>query len=247
MAGRSTSVTDRVPVVSSSYHQKCIESSVKATKEAVVQISRDRSRAHSAKTYTNCNKVAQDQLWKDVVQKELNISKEWYGVPRCFCRILYMYIVMAHPVLVTILASFPVYMLCTYCNQTPTFAQFKIVRKNLGVQLWHMHNRYKYNNILVVYNSITVLKIKHSGTITLYRWHDIITVILIQSFISMIWWPYLLRLKCMLLVFLRIDIFKLVYKNCTSPILTLEPTMAYSWIVVDNCVADSQSYIICRN
>lgn len=80
MAGRNTSVTDRVPVVSSSYHQKCIASSMKATKEAVAQISRDKSGAHPAKTYTNCNKVAHDQLWKDVVRKELKISKEWYGV-----------------------------------------------------------------------------------------------------------------------------------------------------------------------
>ena len=74
MADKTTSAGYRLPVASSSYHEKCISASVKLIKEA--------SERHSDKTYPqsayrDCNVVAQEKIWSEHIGNELKLAKAW--------------------------------------------------------------------------------------------------------------------------------------------------------------------------
>lgn len=75
MAGKSTPASYRVPVVSSSYHEKCIAPSVKAIKEAAERSGSGQTFSYGA--YQKCNVVAQEKIWSEHCQKEHKILKNW--------------------------------------------------------------------------------------------------------------------------------------------------------------------------
>jgi hypothetical protein len=75
MAGKTTSAGYRLPMATSSYHEKCIATSVKAIKDVSDKTS-DKTYSHGA--YRDCNVVAQERIWSEYVQKELKQAKIWY-------------------------------------------------------------------------------------------------------------------------------------------------------------------------
>lgn len=74
MAGKTTSAGYRLPVVTSSYHEKCISASVKAIKEAS---DRHSDKVFPQSAYRDCNKVAQEKIWTEHVGKEMRLAKGW--------------------------------------------------------------------------------------------------------------------------------------------------------------------------
>lgn len=66
----------RLPMVSSSYHQKCIASSVKAIEEAAVRTTSG-EKTHPSSAYRDCNNVAQNKRWVESVHKELVAARSW--------------------------------------------------------------------------------------------------------------------------------------------------------------------------
>ena len=76
MAGKTTSAGYRLPIVNSSYHEKCISASVKAIKDVSDKTS-DKTYSHGA--YRDCNVVAQERIWSEYVQKELKQARTWYS------------------------------------------------------------------------------------------------------------------------------------------------------------------------
>ena len=75
MAGKTTSAGYRLPMATSSYHEKCIAASVKAIKDVSDKTS-DKTYSHGA--YRDCNVVAQERIWSEYVQRELKQAKTWY-------------------------------------------------------------------------------------------------------------------------------------------------------------------------
>ena len=74
MAGKTTSAGYRLPMATSSYHEKCIAASVKAIKDVSDKTS-DKTYSHGA--YRDCNVVAQERIWSEYVQKEFKQAKTW--------------------------------------------------------------------------------------------------------------------------------------------------------------------------
>lgn len=74
MAGKTTSAGYRLPVASSSYHEKCISASVKAIQEASMRTS---DKTYPASAYRDCNVVTQETIWKEYVKNELKAAKSW--------------------------------------------------------------------------------------------------------------------------------------------------------------------------
>lgn len=74
MAGKTTSAGYRLPMATSSYHEKCIAASVKAIKDVSDKTS-DKTYSHGA--YRDCNVVAQERIWSEYVQRELKQAKTW--------------------------------------------------------------------------------------------------------------------------------------------------------------------------
>ena len=75
MAGKTTSAGYRLPMATSSYHEKCIAASVKAIKDVSDKTS-DKTYSHGA--YRDCNVVAQERIWSEYVQREFKQAKTWY-------------------------------------------------------------------------------------------------------------------------------------------------------------------------
>ena len=76
-AGKSTPAGFRLPVVSSSYHEKCIAASVKAIQEASARSSAGGDKTHPSSAYKDCNTVVQNKIWVESVQKEQVAAKSW--------------------------------------------------------------------------------------------------------------------------------------------------------------------------
>ena len=76
-AGKSTPGSFRLPMVSSSYHQKCIAASVKAIEEAALRNSGTSDKTHPSTAYRDCNTVAQNKRWTESVHKELVAARSW--------------------------------------------------------------------------------------------------------------------------------------------------------------------------
>ena len=75
-AGRSTNPTAfKLPVASSSYHEKCISASVKAYQASFNAAPSDQT--YSMKEYRNCNQVVQNKIWTENVNKERSAAKRW--------------------------------------------------------------------------------------------------------------------------------------------------------------------------
>lgn len=66
----------KLPVVTSSYHEKCIAASLKAYQASMNAPSSDKT--YTMQDFRNCNQVAQNQIWKENVQKETVAAKRWY-------------------------------------------------------------------------------------------------------------------------------------------------------------------------
>lgn len=75
MASKATTGGFRIPIVSSSYHEKCIAPSVKAIQGASASAGSNKTFTQGA--YKNCNAVAQEKIWSEHVQKEHKITKSW--------------------------------------------------------------------------------------------------------------------------------------------------------------------------
>ena len=74
MAKQTTSAGYRLPVASSSYHEKCIAPSVRAIQEAALRAG-DKSFPQAA--HKDCNAVAQERIWTEHVQKEVKTNRLW--------------------------------------------------------------------------------------------------------------------------------------------------------------------------
>ena len=75
MAGGNTPGGFKIPVASSSYHEKCIASSVKALQASLNAASSDQT--YSLMAYRNCNQVAQEKIWTENVHKESSAARRW--------------------------------------------------------------------------------------------------------------------------------------------------------------------------
>jgi len=65
----------RLPSATSSYHQQCIASSVKAMKEA--QERSGSGQTYSMGAYQKCNAVAQEKIWSEHCKRELTKANQW--------------------------------------------------------------------------------------------------------------------------------------------------------------------------
>lgn len=74
MAGKTTSAGYRLPV-SSEYHHKCIAEPAKKIREAAERAGKDKT--FTMGEYRNCNKVAQENIWKEHVHNEMQSTRDW--------------------------------------------------------------------------------------------------------------------------------------------------------------------------
>lgn len=65
----------KLPVSSSSYHEKCIAASVKAYQASANAPASDKT--YTMIDYRNCNQVSQNKIWSENVYKEYSAAKRW--------------------------------------------------------------------------------------------------------------------------------------------------------------------------